>query len=188
AEVGIGILSGMISHPQFYCIVAEAEGRVIGSNCMDERSIIAGIGPITIDPSTQNRGVGRALMRAMLDRARERGIAGVRLVQAAFHNRSLSLYASLGFCVREPLSVFQGESRQRAVDGYSVRAANAADMAECNRICASVHGHDRARELADAVSQATAVVVERSGHIAGYSTGLGYMGHSVAESTPALQA
>src|SRR5712675_1178121 len=58
-EAGIGVLSSMFSHPGFYCIVAEVEGRVVGSNCLDERSSIMGVGPITVDPERQNQGAGR---------------------------------------------------------------------------------------------------------------------------------
>src|ERR1700680_1232878 len=99
-----GLLSMMFSSPDFYCVVAEADGRIMGSNGLDERSVIRGIGPIPNAPGAQNFGVGRKLMQAVMDRANERGAAGVRLVQAAFHNRSLSLYASLGFDIRELLS------------------------------------------------------------------------------------
>ena len=60
----------------FYCVVAEIEGRIAGSNCLDERSIIRGVGPITIDPTIQNRGVGRKLMEAVIDRSHQRGAAG----------------------------------------------------------------------------------------------------------------
>ena len=81
----------LLSHPGFYGVVAEADGRIVGSNCLDERSVIAGIGPITVDPLAQNRGAGRKLMQAVLDRCGERNAPGVRLVQMAFHNRSLSL-------------------------------------------------------------------------------------------------
>ena len=112
---GIGLMTRLFSHPGFYCVVAEVDGRVAGSNCLDERDAIAGIGPITIDPKVQNRGVGRKLMEAVLDRARERNFAGVRLVQAAFHNRSLSLYTTLGFDVREPLSVMQRTGHQESL-------------------------------------------------------------------------
>jgi GNAT superfamily N-acetyltransferase len=107
-EAGIGILTWLFSHPRHFCVVAELDGRIVGSNCLDERSSIAGVGPITIDPAVQNRRIGRLLMEAVLDRARQRGAAGVRLVQAAFHNRSLALYNGLGFDAREPLSVMQG--------------------------------------------------------------------------------
>src|ERR1700758_385791 len=88
-EAAVGVIASLFSAPGIYCVVAEGNDRVLGSNCLDERSIIHGIGPITVDPDTQNHGVGRKLMLAVLDRTRERGAAGVRLVQAAFHNRSL---------------------------------------------------------------------------------------------------
>ena len=107
-EVATGVLSMMFTHPGFYCVVAESGGQILGSNCLDERSAIAGVGPITIDPEVQNKGVGRALMEAVLARSAERGFKGTRLLQAAFHNRSLSLYTKLGFDTREPISAMQG--------------------------------------------------------------------------------
>jgi predicted N-acetyltransferase YhbS len=184
----VGLLSRSFSDPRFYCVVAEEGGRLVGSNCMDERSTIAGIGPITVDPAAQNSGVGRALMDAVLDRAQERGFAGVRLVQAAFHNRSLSLYTKLGFDPREPLACMQGTPPGTKFDGCRIRAAQQADLEACNRVCREVHGHDRAGELADAVRDGSACVVERDGRVTGYSTGLAFFGHSVGETNPDLQA
>jgi GNAT superfamily N-acetyltransferase len=119
-EAGIGLFSAVFSHPGFYCVVAEVGHRLAGGNCLDERSAIRGVGPIAIDPSVQNCGIGRRLMQAVMDRAIGQGAAGVRLVQAAFHNRSLSLYAGLGFDVRAPLSCMQGRTRQRSVPGCTV--------------------------------------------------------------------
>jgi len=178
----------MFSHPGFYCVVAESGGRIAGSNCLDERSTIAGIGPITVDPSVQNAGIGRRLMEAVLDRARERNFAGVRLLQAAFHVRSLTLYAKLGFAVREVCAVMQGSPIRTPIEGYSVRPASISDVEHCNRACTRVHGHDRGRELADAIGQGSAVVVERGGRITGYSTAVAFFGHAVAESDLDLQA
>jgi len=182
------ILSTMFSHSGFYCVVAESGGRIAGSNCLDERSEIAGVGPITIDPQVQNRGIGRKLMQAVMDRARSRGAAGVRLVQAAFHNRSLSLYASLGFDIREPLSCMQGRTTQRSIPGFAVRAAQPADLDACNALSRGVHGFDRGRELAEAVQQGTAFVVERGGEITGYASSLAFFGHATAQTNLDLQA
>ena len=122
-EVAEGLISSMFSNPDYYCVVAEIDGRIIGSNGLDERAIIRGVGPITIHPEAQNMGVGRLLMQAVMDRARDRGAAGSRLVQAAFHNRSLSLYTSFGFDVREPLSCLQGAIREPSFPGCQVRPA-----------------------------------------------------------------
>ena len=104
-----GLLSMLLTHPRFYSVVAEDEGRIVGSNFLDERSCIAGVGPITVDPTGQNRGVGGRLMQDVLDRAARQQAAGVRLLQAGFHNRSLCLYTKLGFRTREPMSILQGK-------------------------------------------------------------------------------
>ncbi len=187
-EVAVGVLSTMFSNPGFYCVVAQADGRIIGSNCLDERSTISGVGPITIDPGVQNRGAGRMLMQAVMDRAIGRGAAGIRLVQAAFHNRSLSLYAGLGFDVRVPLSCMQGRSIQRNVPGCTVRPAQVADVNVCDNLSRQVHGFSRSVELAEAIQQGTASVVEREGRVTGYATVLAFFGHATAETNLDLEA
>lgn len=187
-EVAIGVISAIFAHPYFYSVVAESEGRIVGSNCLDERSMIAGIGPITIDPAAQNLGVGRKLMHAVMDRANQTRPAGTRLVQAAFHNRSLSLYTSLGFDIREPLSCVQGRTRERAIPGYSVRSAKSTDLDACNALSRRMHGFDRSLELEDGIKQNTALVVERGGRITGYASALAFSGHATTESNLDLQA
>ena len=187
-EVAVGLFSMLFSHPGYYCVVAENEGRIAGSNCLDERAIVYGVGPITVDPTNQNRGVGRKLMEAVMERAHSRGAAGIRLVQAAFHNRSLSLYASLGFDIREPLACMQGRTARRSAPGCTVRRANPADLDACNALSRQVHGFDRAGDLAETVNQGTALVVERGGHITGYASSLAFFGHSTAETNIDLQA
>src|SRR5450631_1288164 len=187
-EAATGVLSMMFSTKGFYCVVAESEGRIAGSNCLDERSIISGVGPITIDSSVQNRGIGRLLMKAVMDRANEQGAAGIRLVQAAFHNRSLSLYASLGFDVREPLACMHGRTLQRSVAGCVVRAARRPDADACNALSHRVHGLDRGGELRQAIEAGTARVVEREGRITGYATDLAFFAHATAEINLDLQA
>jgi hypothetical protein len=178
----------MFSNPDFYCVVAESDGRIVGSNALDERSAIGGIGPITIDPAAQNLGAGRRLMEAVMDRASERSPRGMRLVQAAFHNRSFSLYTSLGFDVREPLSCVQGEMRERSVPGCRVRPATADDEEACNALSRRVHGFDRGVELAQGIAHDTAQVVERGGRVTGYTSHLGFFGHSTCETNLDMQA
>ena len=39
-----------------------------------------------------------------MQRSKGKNFAGIRLLQASYHNRSLALYASLGFETREPIS------------------------------------------------------------------------------------
>jgi GNAT superfamily N-acetyltransferase len=187
-ERPVGMLSAMFTNPGFYCVVAEAGGRIVGSNCLDERSVIAAVGPVTVDPAAQHAGIGRKLMQAVMDRANTRHAAGIRLVQAAFHNRSLSLYTSLGFDVREPLSCLQGRTRERSIAGCVVRPAQAADLDACNALARLVHGFDRGAELAQAIEQSTASVVERGGRITGYASALAFFGHATAETNTDMQS
>lgn len=187
-EVAAGLLSQLFSRSDIYSVVAEVDGRIAGSNFLWENGVIAGVGPITVDPAVQNVAVGKRLMEAAMLRAHERRFAGIRLVQAAYHNRSLSLYTKLGFDTREPLSTIQGPAIGLEIPGHAVRLANEGDLAACNKLCLRVHGHDRGPQLLDTVRQGTATVVEHHGRITGYATMVGFFGHAVGESNEDLKA
>lgn len=181
-EFALGTLTAMLATDGITGLVAVCDGEIVGSAFADERGAIVGIGPVTVDPAIQDHGIGRALVQALLDRQRERCAAGVRLVQTAYHYRSLSLYAKLGFAVREPLSVFQGSVPKAGTLAGQVRPATDADIDECNAVCRRVHGHDRSTELTDWIRFGTARVAESAGRITGYATGFGYGWHAVGES------
>jgi GNAT superfamily N-acetyltransferase len=187
-EVAVGFLSHVFSRADVYSVVAEIDGRIVGSNCLWERGLIAGVGPITVDPAAQNAAVGKRLMEDVIQRAQTRSFAGIRLVQAAYHNRSLSLYTKLGFDTREPLSTIQGPAIGMEIPGSAVRLAHEGDLDACSKLCLKIHGHDRALELLDAVKQGTATVVERDGRITGYATMVGFFGHAIGETNEDLKA
>jgi predicted N-acetyltransferase YhbS len=187
-EVAIGVLTSLLENPKFYSVVAEIGGRIVGSNFLDERNSIAGVGPITVDPTVQNRAVGRRLMDAVHERASEKNFAGVRLIQAGFHTRSLSLYAKLGYDVCEHLACMQGKPLGISIEGHMVRPATEADLEHCNHLCREVHGHDRGGELRDAIARGSATVVEYDGRITGYAAIIGFFGHAVGETNKDVKA
>jgi GNAT superfamily N-acetyltransferase len=186
--VATGCMRGLIGNPAFFGVVAERDGAVVGSSFLDERSTIDAIGPVSVDPAAQDGRVGRALMEAVMTRAAERGAPGVRLLQISYHNRSLSLYAKLGFDVRETFAAMYGEPLGLSIPGYTVRPAIADDEAGCNALCVRVHGHDRAGEVSHAIASGKARVVEHLGRITAYTTGISYFNHSVAETNDDLEA
>jgi GNAT superfamily N-acetyltransferase len=187
-EVAAASFARWLSHPGYYVVVAEQDRRLVGSNVLDERSTIAGVGPITVDPTAQNRTIGRQLMGAVLRRVAERQRPGVRLCQAAYHNRSLALYTTLGFEVREPLVTLQGPPPAIQIPGHAVRRATEGDLDDANALCRRIHGHDRGGELLEAVRDGTATVVEHDGRLTGYATVVGFFGHAVGEGNADLQA
>lgn len=187
-EVAHGLFEHMLSRSDIHGVIAERNGRVVGSNFLWEGGHVAGVGPITVDPGEQNNAIGRRLMEAVLKRAREKGIGAVRLVQAAYHARSLSLYTKLGFVSREPLVIMQGPPLGTSIPGYAVRAAVKDDLSAIDDVCRRVHGHDRSSEVAHAIGQGVAMVVEHNASIVGYTTGVGFFGHTVGYSEEAVKA
>jgi predicted N-acetyltransferase YhbS len=182
------LVASLQSHPDFFSVVAESDDGIVGSNFLDERSPIFAVGPVTVDPEVHDGGIGRSLMQAVLNRSVDREALGVRLVQVAYNTRSMSLYTKLGFATREPLGAILGEPLLQRFSGFGVRGAEASDLADCNRLCSQVHGHDRGGELRDAIACGSAKVVERAGRITAYTTGIGLFGHSLAVSNEDLMA
>ena len=187
-NAGAMVMSFLLTHPKFYSVVAEVDGHIVGSNFLDERSEIAGVGPISVDPNSQGKGFGRILMEDVLARARERHFPGVRLATAAYNNQSLCLYTKLGFRARESLSIMSGAPPKVRLAGHEVRAARQDDIESCNLLCRKVHSHSRAGEAEDAVREKTATVVERDGRVTGYATSIGYFAHAVSETNEDMMA
>ena len=178
----------MLEASGFDAFVAERDGQIVGSIFVSRRSAVGGISIITIDPKVQDRGLGRRLMEHGMGYLVERGHERQQLVQAAYHNRSLCLYAKLGFVAADMLSNMTGEAIKVDVPGRVVRPASDDDAEACNALCRKVHGFDRAGEVERAIAQGTAAVVESGDRITGYATGVGFVGHGVGESNEDLKA
>ncbi|HJS51046.1 MAG TPA: GNAT family N-acetyltransferase [Pyrinomonadaceae bacterium] len=188
-EVSTGLISMLLSRPDVYSVVAvNAQGKTVGSNFLWESDTVSGVGPVTVDVNVQNSSYGRALMEDVIRRSDEQGHPSIRLVQAAFHSRSLSLYTKLGFDTVEPLSNIQGAPLGIKIEGYTVRKMTASDLEAVDAVAYRVHGHTRHNEVSGAIEQGTAYVVEHGGRITGYTTGVGFFGHSVGETNLDLQA
>ena len=192
-DVGIGVASYFLSNSGFYSVVAEDnrkdKDKIVGSNFLDERSnMVAGVGPITVDPNFQNKGAGRRLMKNVMERAVNKNFPAIRLLQASYNNRSLSLYASLGFEIREPISAMQGKQIHKVIPGRSVRMATESDLKSCNAICKEIHGHDRNGELRESIKIGIAKVVLCEDRITGYTTGLTFFNHSVGYTNDDIMA
>ncbi len=175
-------------HPQFYGVVAESGGKVVGSNFLDERDPIRGVGPITVDPGCQQGGVGRRLMEAVLERGRK--ASGIRLVQDAFNMASYALYASLGFSAKEPLVLMSGRPKSTPSSDVEVRPMRPGDVEACAALCERVHGFPRGNELRDAVKGMHPYVAVRGGRIVAYASAVDFwpLNHGVAEREEDLRA
>jgi GNAT superfamily N-acetyltransferase len=189
-ESAAALTEAFIAHPSIWGVVAVSDGRVVGSNFLDERGPVRGVGPITVDPAAQGRGVGRLLMEAVL--ARGADARGIRLLQDSFNTLSLALYASLGFEVEEPVALMAGTPRTAPFPGVEVRRLRHEDLAASDELHRRVHGFERTNELRDALESPALdpFVALRDGRVVAYASTLTFFpaAHAVAEAEDDMAA
>ena len=187
-ESGIEFIRALVGNPAVFGLVAEVGGRVVGSNFLWEHDSVRAVGPITVEPGVQARGVGRKLMEAVIERGR--GTESVRLVQDSFNLASLSLYASLGFDVREPLVEIEGTLSGDIREGFEVRRISEEDFDACAELCRRVQGFDRGGELRSVPPFLTSFVALREGRLTAYAAAPQFwaLNHAVAETEDDMRA
>jgi predicted N-acetyltransferase YhbS len=179
-----------VANPHILGFVAEdGNGKFLGSNFLWRQNSVAGVGPVTVDPDEQAKGVGRSLMLAVIEAGRD--ASGIRLVQDAYNTASLALYADLGFDVVEPLAVMHGvpAGDETASPETEVRPLAEKDYEACGALCRTVHGFDRTTELAQTAQMFPAFVAERGGRVVAYAAAPVFwnMNHAVAETVADMQ-
>ena len=132
AEVTSGMLGMLHDAPVFDGFVAEENDSICGSIFVSRRSSVGGISVITVDPESQNRTVGRQLMDVGMSSLSDQDHTRQQLIQAGYHNRSLCLYAKLGFVAADLLSSMTGEPIREQIPGRVVRPATQEDVDACN--------------------------------------------------------
>jgi GNAT superfamily N-acetyltransferase len=187
-ESGAQISSAFINHTSIFGVVAEYNGEVAGVNFLDERGTIRGVGPLAVDPHLQERGIGRRLMEAVVERGRD--AEGLRLLQDSFNILSISLYTSLGFDVKEPVLLMRGKLKSGPTSTTQVRRLKDEDLVACSALCRKVHGFDRINELHEAIQLFSPYVALRGGEIVAYASAptVWQANHGVAETEEDMEA
>ncbi|REJ76217.1 MAG: GNAT family N-acetyltransferase [Acidobacteria bacterium] len=187
-EAGLQFAEMVINSPDIWGVAAEENGKFVGSNFLWEFDEIVGVGPITVDPSAQEKGIGRKLMQAVIERGKD--APGIRLLQAAYNARSMSLYTALGFDIREPIVVISGSPEVEPSSEYTVRRFEEDDLEACSVLHICVHGYSRRRELRSLSKNFPSCVVEKDGEIRGYMTApnAGLLNHSIAKKEADMEA
>lgn len=187
-DVGRLIIGGVINRPDYTGIAAIENGRLIGSNFLLHADEVCGVGPITVDPGIQSRGVGRTLMQWAIDEARRRRGDGfsLRLFQEAVNTTSLSLYASLGFRWADSASLMH--PRPAETDDPACRPATRDDLPAIGALSLRRHGISRANDAAALLAMGLPAFVRvRDGRVVGYQIAT-LFGHAAAESADDLLA
>jgi GNAT superfamily N-acetyltransferase len=178
-DIARQVLGMLVQRDDFYSVSALDDGRLVGSNFLSLMDPVAGVGPITVDPSAQSQGIGRTLMQDVIDYAHRNNIEQVRLMQDSFNVASLSLYASLGFDVKLPVAFMQAAPLAEADN--SVRPITEPDLPAIEELSERIYKNSRRNEVAAAAPYGFAALLrERQGRITGYLLP-GIFGHGVAE-------
>lgn len=154
-EFALGAANSFTTRPDLYGIVAVEDGVVIGHNFVQLTDTVAGIGPICVDPARQSKGLGRAMMRHIIDYALKNHGPAVRLYQESFNMVSLSLYTLLGFNVTEPvvlMSVVPDETSHA-----DIRKLTLDDVGEADALCLATQKVSRRNELRNMIEHGHAM-------------------------------
>ncbi len=180
------IIGGVLYRSDYVGVTAIEDGRIVGSNFICFGDDVCGVGPITVDPAIQSRGVGRMLMQWVIDEARRRRgpTAKVRLYQEAINTTSLSLYTSLGFQWREAAALMSPAAAPR--DDPAIRAMTTDDIDAADRWCKTHFGFSRGNDIRQLLAMLLpGFVKEREGRIVAYKIAT-LFGHAAAETNEDL--
>jgi ribosomal protein S18 acetylase RimI-like enzyme len=88
--------------PDCLVLVAEIDGIVAGFVSAERRTHWAGdpelyVGELVVSPSHEGQGVGRALVSAVTDHAKQHGLATITLDTGAANSNARAFYDRLGF-------------------------------------------------------------------------------------------
>lgn len=178
-EIAGHVMGMLVSRQDFFGVAVLVDGKLAGSNFLSLTDAVGGVGPITVAPAFDGHGLGRKLMTAVLEHANHIGMEQVRLLQDSFNTKSLSLYASLGFDVREPLGLM--DAKPAVTPDPTVRPVTDADLPALDELCQRIYRVSRRGELAAALTHGFPVFArECSGRLTAYWIA-GFFGHGVAE-------
>jgi GNAT superfamily N-acetyltransferase len=187
ANVGEMIISQVVKRPDYRGVVAVLDGKIVGSNFLVRADEVAGVGPITVDPALQSKGIGRVLMQWAVDEARRQDIRQTRLFQETINVTSLPLYTELGFDWRDSAAMMQARPAGEEADA-SVRPITVEDLPAVESLSQAAYGFSRAGDAAQLIEwQVPGFIRVRDGRTVGYLfTTL--FGHAGAETDEDLLA
>jgi GNAT superfamily N-acetyltransferase len=148
-------------------VAVETTGLTIGVGLRWSFGEVGTIGLVLVAPERQGRGIGRALMTALI------GDAEPRTLMLNATAEGLPLYETLGFVSTGFVRQHQGRLGEgsvlpRAPDA-PVRRAAPADHAQLCALDATAFGADRSRLIGRLLADGDAWVVDRAGQPAGFA-------------------
>jgi ribosomal protein S18 acetylase RimI-like enzyme len=102
------------------CIVAEADGRIVGSAFCHVWGKVGWTGPLEVLPTYQDHGIGRQLLKACESRLVERGCAVIGLETMCHLPKNLHFYLSSGYRLEQTTVILEKMLRPAVVNSDGV--------------------------------------------------------------------
>src|SRR5689334_20720379 len=148
-------------------VAIDGTGSTIGVGLRWSFGDVGTIGLVLVAPERQGRGIGRTLMKALIDDS------GSRALMLNATAEGLPLYEKLGFVSTGLVRQHQGRLVERALrppaHHVALRRAGPTDRAALCALDAAAFGADRSSLVAELLASGTAWLVERSGQAAGFA-------------------
>lgn len=115
-------------------LVAEADGKLVGTTIVDDRGQAGSISVVMVHPDYRRRGIATNLMAGALDFIRRGKMVRAVLGVMSTNTAAIDLYVKLGFKTFENVVYFVGEADSlrvsKDIDGVEVRPFRKSDMEE----------------------------------------------------------
>jgi GNAT superfamily N-acetyltransferase len=129
------------------CLVAVDGDRIVGSIFYRLRGETVSVGPATVAPADQGRGIGRDLLQTVIDR--EPNARSMRIMQDSLNLSSFELLVRIGYTLGEEVAMFSlpaGFREDRESDP-GVRPASVEDLNEVLTMDHGLSASDRRRDF-----------------------------------------
>lgn len=105
-------LSFFTSHPYCYPLVAETDGRLVGTAVASQHGSVGWVGKVFVASDVRGKGIGTALTKALTDELEAQGCSTIALVATDMARR---MYEALGFRVQGSYHAFKGPAAEMPV-------------------------------------------------------------------------
>jgi GNAT superfamily N-acetyltransferase len=146
-QVGPLAATAYVSIDAEQSFVATEDGHIVGSIFYRRRGETVSVGPATVAPAAQGRGVGTKLFQYVIDR--EPQARSMRIMQDSLNLPSFELLVRIGYMLGEEVAMFTlpGGFREERESDPAVRMARVEDMADILAMDRRLFGSDRRRDF-----------------------------------------
>ncbi len=124
-------------------LVAEADGRLAGSNFLTRWGSFGFFGPLTVRPELWNRRIAQRLLAPTMDLFAQWGVRDAGLFTFAHSPKHIGLYQKFGFWPRFLTAIMSKGVDRREAQAHKYSALNEADqdqaLSACRKLTDSIH-------------------------------------------------